>query len=318
MKKIVSILVIVILCISAVGIFIYSGRDKSTTQYDVDELNSKLHDIATEQAELRDELESLSASQSAEMNGKGTVSILFNGLYPYIYSDIYPSFSENGFVGVLGLSTDSMPGLSGCMSVKQFDSLIDNGWVTALVYDGETPLSDWLTSMKSLTKKYSLLFPTTMYFVKDVYTKDFDDTLKKFGIKTVIHHGEESLPLVSTDVKSDFFYLASIGWNSVNAHTRLKSAMDRGASLLFTIGEDVPAEVYKSSSFPNMIKKLVSYTKSETLFVATPDEAEDYRKGIGSARDESYEKYENDIEELQKKIDDLDEKKKAIVAEYTN
>lgn len=314
MKKIICTSIIIVLAAILILIFLHNGAQKHKSYIeDVDNLNAELHAIANQQQELKNELTSLRIKMNTEISPVGTLSIVFTVLDSFVYEDAYPMLEQNNFTAVLGLSPDSLPGLEGCISRPEFNELLNNGWSTSLVYDGETPLPQYLDFMKRLLSQYNIDMPSSIYFPRNTYTSDLNDTLSEYDIEIIIHHGEEELPLITTDPGSDFFYLGSIGWRSVNAPSRLKNTISLFGSVAFIAGSPLEAEVYSTELFSSMISTLSDYILSETLLVTDLDGALEYRLSVKESEELSSEAYENAAEDISRRIDKLEEKRRTLV-----
>lgn len=316
MKKFIAVSLITVLTALLIFVSLYGSSGDNPQTGDVDELNSRLHAIANEQQELKKELTDLSVRMKAEIGSVGTLSLLFTVLGDFVYDDAYPLLEENRFTASLGLAPDSLPSLSGCISRSEFDELLDKNWSTALVYDGETLLSQWLESMKNLTLQYNIDMPSAIYFPRNTYTYDFNDTLSDYGIKIIIHHGEEVLPIVSTNPGTDFFYVGSVGWKSVNAPAYLKRAVSQCGSVVFVAGSSLEAEEYTGKVFSSMTDSLSKYTLDGKLTVTDPEGMLESRLEIKESEELASGAYEEKAQEISRRIDELENQRRALVEKH--
>lgn len=321
MKKIIYTSIMIILAVILACILL-QDRFKSYGDTEVvDALNDELHAIAKERQALNDELSELTTRQQSSDRGLGTVSIVFTQIDSFVYTHAYPNLIENGFVAALGLSPDSLPGLSGCISDDQFDELISEEWSTFLVYDGKSPISNWLISMKKLLREKHIDMPSVIYFPAESYSKELDEVLEQYDIEIILHHGEENLPVITTTVDSDFFRISSVGWTDANAPSRTQSAMNRGGSLAFIVGSehtDEKHEKYKDASFSNMMEKLSNWVTSDTLIVTDLLSSRDYRAGVIDAREMTSKDFAEKKEDIARRLDQLEERRRALVENTLN
>ena len=61
------------------------------------------------------------------MSGAGTATVLFTDLDERIYTDIYPTMEEDGFVGMLAVSSAYLPDGEGRLTSEQIRELLEAG-----------------------------------------------------------------------------------------------------------------------------------------------------------------------------------------------
>lgn len=259
--------------------------------------------LRSRKRELEKQLAQVKREYQVKINGKGTLTLLCMDLTEDIYTVIYPQMQEAGYIAMLAVSQDTMPGMKGCMSKEQFEELLDAGWCLCLYWNGETELEEWLTEMKGLLEEQGLAMPVQIYFERETYQIAYDDLLLKHGLEAVVHHQEEGLEALTTQTEEGIWHIGAWGWNQVNARKNMEQALEDGAGLVFTIGSKY---YYDEDQFPKMMAVLAEYEAEQSLYVTDVSAAYSYRGETEDARAALQAELEAETAKLEAEIDAVD------------
>lgn len=236
-------------------------------------LEEQLRPLNIKRQKLKKQLEELSDGYEADRRPKATTQILFTEPDARVYELCYPIMKEYGFVGVIALSAEQLPGTENCMTEEQLTELIQDGWSVCARFDNSTRLNAQWTSLQKQFKKYNLDDPTTAYFASGVYGKGLDAVVAQCGFTIAIHHGEEGLPLVQPNDEEGIWHLGSVGLKGHEPRLRFTEAIEAKANIITLVGFSVAEETYVEKSFRSMLDSCKQYVAKEELMVSGCEDA---------------------------------------------
>lgn len=309
---------IAVIAIAAVGIIAFmwtENRAAQERQNANEAMERELRPLEVERHRLQQELETVKTDYRRESQGTGSLVLLFTDMDEQIYTEVYPQMEEAGFRGVLTLSKDSFPGAAGCMSKKQFRELTDAGWECCLKWDADADIADWAAEGGRLSRAAGIALPETVYFGAETYDSAEDPVLLKKEFLTVVHHGEEKLPLITSEIGDGIWHVGAMPWGQRDAQQMAQEVMAQKGSLVFTAGHDSEEEEYDEARYASMLGYIQSCCEDGDLKVMTLSEAREYWKEIADGREVLTDDYngrradlETRIEELEQQIDEITEK----------
>ena len=110
----------------------------------------------------------------------------------------------------------------------------------------------------------------TIYFEEGAYTQAYDTELAGAGYTTVIHHGEEGLPLVTSDVETAVWHPGAVGRQGEEPRYRLGDAVGEKGNIIFTVSYTREDEMYDSNPFITMLDYLKEYGSRSVVSVMAP------------------------------------------------
>jgi len=302
----------VLLTVAFVGLLIWSYFDEKKQEEELWQRYEESEPLQKKQKELRLALAELEREYQVKINGRGTLTLLFMDMTEDIYNVMYPLLNEHGFDGLLAVSETEFPGKEGCMSIEQAEELMQQGWQLCLHYNGETVLEEWLSVMETELSRWGRSVPTLICFDWNTYQEEMDVLLAEYGIEAVIRHQDNKRPLLTTQTGEGIWHIGVWGWNQVSARTTLETAVENGASLVFSVGGTY---YYDEDQFPKMLKVLAEFEETDSLFVTDVTAAFGYR----SQTEEEREAYKAELEaaraELQVQMDEVDRQMREIYKE---
>lgn len=293
--QIISALCIVVLLI----LLVLEFREKKESKTYMEDKYIDSVSLRAQKRELEKKLAQVKKEYQVKINGKGTLTLVCMDMSEEIYTIIYPQIHEYGFISMLAVSEDTLPGTEGCMEMKQLEELLDAGWELCLHWDGEIELEEWLTDMERRLKAQKLEMPTQIYFDRRTYQKEYDDLLAEHGLEAVIHHQEMGLPALTTQTEDGVWHIGAWGWNQVNARKSMEEALEEGAGLVFTIGGKY---YYDEDQFPKMLNILAEYEEAGTLYVTDVSAAYSYRGETEEGRAALQKELETETSKLEAEI----------------
>ena len=149
------------------------------------------------------------------------------------------------------LSVDELPGGEGNITLAEYSELIGLGWGSALYWNGEGELSDFIAAMSELLSALDIDLPKSLMFKKDTYLSSYDALLSESGIENVIQSGDDDMKIVESTEPLGVWHPGYIGWRWVGTSTRLKSTIiSDGGYALFEIAFNNAEEYTHTSYFP--------------------------------------------------------------------
>lgn len=310
LKRILCILII-ILAACLIVMFWQEETSRKAQQERSEQLERRLNPLSVELERLEQQLYQLKKDYTIKMAGSGTVTILFTDLDERIYTEIYPVMKTRGFTGLLALSDACAPDGEGRMSTAQVQELLANGWSCCLTWK----LGDSFQSIEEYEKMLSNLGVSTVhtvYFEKGAYGSDEDAELHEAGYTSVIHHGEENLPLVVTYDGETLWRPGAVGIKGKDPKYRLENAVEDKANIVFTVGFEKTDELYDSQTFLSMLNYLGEYREDSQIMVVTPQEAMDYYISYSEDGASWTAEYEAENAELESQIREIKQQMIAI------
>ncbi len=189
-KWIIHILIPAVLCI--IGILCLGTEYKKyqnavlTESTNLREASEKLKELDSQKEDLQKKLEDL----QSEYSGKNKPAYAVIPVFTTPDKDVFPKVAEllksYQWNGIIGLTKEMIPGDEEALSTEEYDELMASGWQSALCWDGEEDLSDFLRDMKSRLTKAKMSFPDVLVIKEGFYSESYRDLLKEYEIETII------------------------------------------------------------------------------------------------------------------------------------
>ena len=228
--KITPTMVLIAAIVLLMGsVLVFAAIESKRNQYS--EYDAQVNSLTYQKQKLLAELEKLGPDMEKRLGNTSYMSFLFTDLDEALYTSAHPVMAEtdHDLVGIMALSPNELPGLDGNITAANFRVLMDLGWGTALYWDGEGDLEEYIIYMKDeVLPPLQIEMPTTMAFKEGVYRLEYDDVLVKYGIVNAIHHNEiEIYPHIErTDPTGTVWHPGSVGWKAGMSATLLKRQIE--------------------------------------------------------------------------------------------
>lgn len=327
MQKICIIIAIVTaMLLSAVSCTASVEEKERLAEYEL-----KLSELVYLKQQLMNERDDLDTVMEKALGNTSYMSLIFTQIDSALYTDVYPAMTEYDdvkLVGVLAFSRNELPGTDGNISVEQYEELVSLGWGTALYWNGEGVLADFVDYMAVKLGEINIELPKSMMFAMDAYVDSYDEMLGEYGIVNLIHSGGEDLDFVEKTEPDGAWHPGCIGWRWIGKSTLLKKAVENdGGYALFEIAFDNAKENTRTSYFPiagelndsnrpkifsNMVRQLVTSVRSGNIEILNIDDTRarveryyDELKVLSAANDIRREEIKEEIRDIERRMMDL-------------
>ncbi len=292
---IISALLLLFTLFSVIFGICIRGRDKARQE----EFEIKISSLSVEKKKLLNEYEQMIKQYNTEAGPSAAIGLVFLDLNEEIYDILYP---ETKFPATLCMSPASLPGGEGNMSVAQYKELVSNGWKTAVFYDGEGELDEYLEECRATFTLGGFDMPESILFWRD-YEPEFDEIIAEYGIEHAIHFDTDDYPIFESSVDEGVWHPGAVSWNDKESQNYLGSLVAEGGHFVYCMGFTYGAETdtlraerrvsFNLSSNPDslelsfsnyfaaykrMMAKLKSYEEGDKLALLTIDGAREHRE----------------------------------------
>lgn len=309
-KKLFIIMIVLVIACGAV--FFVGIRKEQTNEKYYSQISSEVEDYEKQKQQLENQMNDLQKEYNVKINGIGTTEILFTNLDPTIYTDIYPMMEKYNYTGVLVFSPQEYPSQRDCLSLEQFLDLKEAGWHCCFGWDESQLSTDWIPAFEDELAVFNIYPDNVMYFPEETYQQSYDKELYNQGFRTIIHHGEEELPIVSSPQDNQLWHTGALPFRRSGIKKYLTEAMNEGGNVIFTVGFSLKEELYNEYTFESMLDTFKNYTNDQSLDVTNVYDARKYHLSIGEGQEGLQKEFdlkkkalEDDIKEIENKILDI-------------
>ena len=312
-KRILIILLMLIIAGGGAFVINKQWQTRLAHQAEQQEIQRQMVPLQQEKRALMDQMVQLEKQLNGKMSEPATVQILFSQLDERLYLEVFPAMLQYGLKGIMALSGDQYPGAPGCITARQFDEMIRDGWTYCLQWDGSMALWDAFTAAQWMMPENAIEMPDTIYLNPGVYTKKLDTDLVSQGVRMVIHHGEDGLPVDITDTQGSLWHLGSALWKNETARQILKTNLDNRGNLVFDVKFDWEGQAYDSLGIRDLLYAISTGVTEEVVQVTDFSEV----KKLYTYTEDNYrwlrkEDLSSQMSEIQDRIDELDAQLEAI------
>ena len=315
MKKAGVIAAVVVAVICVLGGLGFFGLKEYQKQQRTEEENARqekeLRPLRMEKYDLRDQLQELEKNYNLKLQGVGTASMLFTRPDVRVYTEVWPVMKEYGFTGVVAVSGTGMPGMEGCMSIEQLKELQGAGWEVCISWSGEESFDDWYGSVAGQLMQAGIAYTPVMYFPAGSYSAACEEVIAPAGFSIAIHHGEAGEIIVDADSEG-VWHPGAVGLQGNAPKTQLESAVQKKGNIIYTIGYELPDEMYNEQMFRSMLKYFQSYHANKGFQVMGVTGAREYRSQLATGMEGLKAEYEQQKAELEARIEKLEQKIQEI------
>lgn len=312
------ILAVIITAILAVALIRNHNREAELVE-NAAQLDAMLKPLYTRIRDLENSKIVMENEFNKEINGTGTISLLYTEAASSVYDTVYPEMSEYGYCGLVALSDAAFPGSNGYMSLKQFSELLDAGWKWCVAFpaDSASPEAD-VKRLLTRADAAGIGKSSLIYFPEGSYSRQYDTWLTDAGFVAVMHHGEEERAIIAKGGTADgIFYQGAVNWRSKRRRDYLSAVVSNFGSMAFEMdirSDHIDADVAYHTS---MLEVIEEYCSRGGLSVMTPNEANQYHLSVESGREDRVKVWQNKKDEINAQISDLWAEIAHIRRQYT-
>ena len=224
------------------------------------------------------------------------MGIVFRNADIQLYTSAFPQMSdrEHPIVGMVCLRKGDLPGSEGAITREQFDEIMSAGWDTALFFDGEGELEDFLIDMRQVLGDAGFDMPKTVLFEKNAYLSSYDSVLHTYGIENAMHHGDDKKVIIESDVDGKIWHPGALAWNTKGfSASMLAELANVGGVAYFEVefNTDSYQLLYdankddRTAAFGRMLSIIESYIEMDKLESVSISKAKEGRIEYLSARE---------------------------------
>ena len=314
-KKIIPIVTIVI----AIGLFAFIWgvqKEESKKAVQHEKLYEQRRPLTVKQEQLQQELDAIEKNYEKSKSPNAVVQVIFTELNELVYSQCYPIMQEYEYTGTLLLSDTQLPGQEGCMSIEQFQELIDAGWEVAITWKDGVAAKQWWTNLQNRLTVLGVKNEPVLYFPKGSYRAELDTTIQELGFTiAVVNKGEEEQPL-QLQHEEGIWHVGAVGMMTSKPRLWLREAVAQDANLAYLIGFALDKEMYNEKSFRSMLHCFDEYEATEELVTTNIVEAREHFRnrsvGVAPEIESQYQEkkaaLEKELAEVKKKLEEIDAK----------
>lgn len=212
MKKFIGTLLAIMLAVSMMA-----GCKSDSETKELKAISEEMLKCTVKRVDLEREINSLWKEYDEALSGGECCFVLFfDNMTPNVMEVIYPLLSEYGYNGTIVMNDYQMPGGEGCITVKDYNTLIEAGWDFAIgngsvdmkSENAEENLRKYLDEYKALLSENGFEFPKTFAFARNCYDDKYQDMMIEYGFNVVRHSGENG-EKYSYSIKRNGLYLLS-------------------------------------------------------------------------------------------------------------
>ena len=266
MKKIAISVILVLLV--GFGVFLWKVSQVDRAQQETYEAwMQERRPLSVKKANYTQVLKKLNQEYENYTTPKATTHVLFTDLHEDVHKVCYPTMQEYGYTGTLILSTTQLPGQENCMTVQQFQELMEAGWMTCIQWD--TTFSDkraW-NSFKLELETLGILQGEQIYFSQGTYSKELDEKITEMGFTIVISEYVDTESPLQSQYEEGLWHVGAMGAMTNQPKYWLREAVANKANVVYTVGFSLKHQLYNEESFRGMLNAFDQYESRNGLFV---------------------------------------------------
>lgn len=314
------LLLLLLLAIAGVGgkVIYDQWQIKMEQQAIQQEIQRQMVPLQQQKRSLMDELQQLQKQYDGKMAETATVQFVFSQLDERLYLEVFPAMLQYGMKGIMALSATEYPGAPGRITVRQFQEMLRDGWSYCLQWDGVSTLWDSFTAVQWMMPDSTIEMPDTVYLSPGIYGINLDTTLNEQGVRMVIHHAEDGLPVDITGVEGSLWHIGSTVWKPDQSRLDLQNNLDNRGNLAFDVSFESSYGTYSTLGFKDTLYAAATYQNEKTLQVTDFAEIKElYAYNNNANGQENYrwlrkEEISASIAEIRKEIEKLDQRIERI------
>lgn len=300
----ISVLVAV-LALCLIVLFSYEAIKNGITENTRDEIETKVSEYRVEKRELEQELSSLQNAHVKETVGASRLMFFFSPIDNLFVDEIYPILKEKKIVASVCLDKDNLPGEYSVMSKETYNSLIENGWQTALYFDGKNTVNKWFSDNEQALKAAEIEIPTVLVVDEGNFNDVIASEFYLLGFKDIIIKAKKP-DISKEDIEGGPAITDSVGWYTTSASGIIDRFASKTGDIAFFVGGDHPEESYEPDQFSAMLNVISKSVQNEQLFFTTPQGATEYKEKLVEAYNLTIDEFNKEKIRLENRINELE------------
>lgn len=313
-KKIIIIITVIMLA-GAGCIFYKYERDQLALKNHYEELAAQIEPMNRELRNLKSELLQLENDEKDATKVAASAQFLFETPLPEVYTEAAQMLKERDFFAMIGVSEDFFPGNDAMMSIAQCEELLDLEWELCLVWDGQTPIAQWLDQMNLILSQSGLttgVEDMAVYFPDHTWASDADQIVKDYGCAGVIEE-KDSGSVITKDPGDDVWHVGAFGWSGSGGSELLSKVISGGGNLIYSVDWSDHNVSFSTEQFDTMLTYMDEYCRQDKLSVMPLDDAVTSLINTQEEARRRQEDYEQKKQELEQSIKEKQEEIDAVL-----
>lgn len=312
-SKIIALLAAAFAIVICITLILF-WQNKSTNQQRAQllkQMNMELSPLEQQRSELMLEMRRLNETYEITKNGYPTVSVVQTDLNEAIYRGSFNAWQKQEIPCVLALSDTQFPGAPSCITLEEFEEMMNAGWSCCIAWDGQAELKEYVKSMKQKLREIGLEMPKALYFADGACTSDTTKLAYWLGFDTVIHHGELSNILLSDTPRTGRVWMVgTMDWAEPGAISMISNVISRNTCIVLT------DQAYAASSYDELMSNIQLWKEHEQLAFLNLEDMWTVRAAIDGASDTLEEDHQRQVAELQEQLDKINDQIQSISDKY--
>ncbi|MBE6701624.1 MAG: hypothetical protein E7582_07045 [Ruminococcaceae bacterium] len=312
-ENIALISCIVLILILVLALFLDSKKTNDLNEVNR-EVELKVSNYRLEKKKYQDELAEVKSQYREEILGKSRLMLLFYEMERSFFDEVYSIMSEHNAVGTFCISKNNIPGINSDITFEEFNTLLANGWQSAIYWDGTDDINLWYIEITRLMSEIGIEIPSTLFIHESNNNYANNLAFEELGFKNIVVK-KDDFNLNQEISLSSLHQINAVGWFTTTAAGTLQTLTNKSDEATFVVGLTNQDEKFEESQFNSMIAKIDIALSSNKVMLTTFDEAEEYRLELKDKKDAEESTYLDKIQELERKIQRID---LLIENEYNN
>lgn len=300
----ISVLVaVLVLCL--VVLFSCELIKNNVTENSRDKIETQVSEYRVEKRELEQKLSSLQSSHIKETVGASRLMLFFSPIDSLFVDEIYPILKENGVIASICLEKDNLPGVYSAMSGDLYNTLIEDGWQTALYFDGKTTVDKWYSDNEKALNTAGIDFPSVLIIDEGNFNDVIALEFHSLGFDDIIIKAKKP-DVAKADIEGGPNLTDSVGWYTNVASGIIDLFASKNGDIAFIIGGDHPEESYEPDQFSTMLNVISKSIENEQLFFTTPRGMAEYKNKLAEAYNLTIDDFNEEKSRLENRINELE------------
>ena len=310
-------------------LFLFSQFRNYQQQNDVEQerltqIRYEMLELDTKKTELLNKQKKLEESFAEKKRRSYSMIPVFITPDRNVFPKVVDLIKQYGWKGMLGLSSDMIPGNDDAIPLNLYYELVKDGWESCIYWDDDGELSDYLNSIRRELDSKDIEFPETIMFEKYSYSEEYDRLLEDYGINTVICYADDdNLNLSQRQTNNGLRELACSEWNRRSFDRFASTAYSQGGvfcTSCYNSNEDVESSLSEIEHFFEYLYKAT--LSDEKFLISNASDAirvneNEVEGAFVSERD--IKEYKNQMKEISEEIDLIDRKRQGLFgADYSS
>lgn len=222
-----AVLLTFILIFSVIGVCQSRKEKEKQEEFDI-----KISSLSVEKKRLLTEYEQMLKQYNTEVGASAVLGLVFIDINEELYDCIYP---ETSFPCTVCISPSSLPGDEGNISVAEYETLLSDGWKSAIIWDGDGDLGEYLEECREVFSLGGFDMPTSLLFWQN-YEPVYDSVISEYGIVHALHFDTDDYPLYESEIEGDVWHPGAVAWNDPESQNYLGGLISSGGHYLYCVG----------------------------------------------------------------------------------